>query len=289
MSFASPGAGWRAPVLRSLFGLAFAAATLIEPIGLAANGRLDEMREELRRGASEREAAQREPSRERANDDESRLVDDLTLLALLAPFALPVSALDDDMVGAGYFPTYPYADEGRGALLLDRVAAEEGRRLSVRARGEYIFDDRNLYRIGGYVRIDTHRRFGADASAHRWRESLDDGTDRLWTGDVNVLYRFAQGEWVQFRAGGGVNWLHDQGSTNVGPNFTYQIDVYPGRPWIVSGRVDAGAIRSRAGVLRGRLMGGLMLGPAELSVGYDYYRLREFESHGPVGSVGISF
>ena len=279
----------------ALIPLVLALASVTNSTTLHAGGRLDELREQVHRERDERDERDEEPTfRLFATDDEREedsflgaLLTPFAELVLLAPFALPAEALGDDMSTPGYFPLHPYAGDAR-AMIIAPPPDEPARRYSLRVRTEYIHDEANLHRVGSRVRFDSYLRLGLDASTHQWRESLGDGRDRLWTGDANVTYRFAQNEYLQLRAGLGANWIHDRGSTHFGANVTYQLDAYPARPWVLTARLDAGTLR-RASTFRARTTGGVLLGPAELFLGYDYFKAGRFRSHGPVVGLGLSF
>jgi hypothetical protein len=63
-------------------------------------------------------------------------------------------------------------------------------------------------------------------------------------GNVFELSRIGPSERAQFRAGLGMNWLDDPIDTDLGFNFTYGADFFPGRPWILSATLDWGTLGS---------------------------------------------
>jgi hypothetical protein len=99
------------------------------------------------------------------------------------------------------------------------------------------------------------------------------GPDRLTVGDCNLVFRFAQAERAEFRAGVGFNWLvhpdEGMGPSDFGFNFTYGADFFPRKPWVLSADLDAGNL-GHAGLFRFRATGGVMLRSVEIYTGYEY-------------------
>ena len=65
---------------------------------------------------------------------------------------------------------------------------------------------------------------------------------------------------MEFRSGIGLSWLADQQDANFGFNFTYAVDVYPARPWIVSTEIDWGWLGDTS-LFHARLTGRAHPGP----------------------------
>ena len=119
-------------------------------------------------------------------------------------------------------------------------------------RGEYADDFDSLTRYGGRVLWESRNRFGLDTSLDYYREALaNDSHDDLWTGDANVVFRFAQSEYLMMRTGLGVNYMSADHGTDLGFNFTYGGDWFPMKPWIVSAEIDWGWLGD-AGLFQGR-------------------------------------
>jgi len=140
--------------------------------------------------------------------------------------------------------------------------------------------------IGGQLLYDTPIRFAIDTENNYRHEQLLDGDDDLWTGDANIVYRFAQSPRIQMRSGLGVNWLADSEDTNIGFNFTYGGDFMPKDPFILSLESDLGAIRGEA-LFHGRATLGVNYEHTEIYGGYDYFRIGS-QSIGSV-VVGLRF
>jgi hypothetical protein len=138
------------------------------------------------------------------------------------------------------------------------------------------------------LRLDTTSRWGIDTEWDYRRERLTSGVDQLWTGDVNVVYRFAQSERAQFYTGLGANWLSDQIGTEAGFNFTYGFDLFPIHPWVLSGSIDWGQL-GKATLFHGRGTVGVMLDRFELFTGYDYYNLEGVRLDGLIAGLQVYF
>ncbi|MCA9266897.1 MAG: hypothetical protein KDA41_00425, partial [Planctomycetales bacterium] len=135
----------------------------------------------------------------------------------------------------------------------------------------------------------TSSRFGVDASFNLWSEELPaGGHDELWTGDCNLVFRFAQSPAVQMRSGLGLNWLADSTGEEVGVNFTYAVDLYPGDPWVISSELDLGSL-GRTSLVHWRGVVGVQLRRSEFFAGYDYTSVGGVELSGLVAGVRTSF
>ena len=214
-------------------------------------------------------------------DDENRFWEAVPLLPELgeqialgvtAPFWGPRALLDDWGLPDGRFLAYPY-EYGIGGYLLESRSELFPRARSswgFRLQGEYGEDFDAIRRAGMRVLIETSSRFGVDAAAGYYREWLGVGLrDELWIGDVNLVYRFAQSDRLLLRSGGGLNYLTDAGSTDLGFNFTYGGDWFPRRPWIISADLDVGTL-GKANLFHGRVTIGVGLRGIEFYSGYDY-------------------
>ena len=204
-----------------------------------------------------------------------------------APFWGPKVLVGDDYARSGYFPRDPYAGDLQGYMMIEPWVPMEPSVWTVRARAEYGENFNDLSHIGGHLLFETTSRFGFDTELTHRREEFALAThDSLWTGDANILLRFAQSDRVQMRTGLGVNWLTDEWDTNAGFNFTYGGDFYPRRPWIISAEMDVGTLGS-AVLFHGRATAGLELGGVEVYTGYDYYDVGQTRIGGMVGGVRI--
>ncbi len=210
-------------------------------------------------------------------------------LAAAVPFWIPSKWVQDDYSATGYFPAYPYRDGIDGYLMIEPWLPSESSSFSLQLRTEYADDFDSISRIGTRMLLDTSTRFGIDGEVNHWRETLAAGQhDDLWTGDANLVFRFAQSRQLQMRSGLGLSWLADDLGGDIGFNFTYQGDYMPRKPWIISGELDLGKLGD-ATLIHGRVTGGLQWQRAELFIGYDYYELGQVELRGFISGLRLWF
>lgn len=193
----------------------------------------------------------------------------------------------DDYETPARYPDYPYADGVPGSLIKQTPFEEPTRNWSVTAQGFTIQETENIDRYGGRLVLEHACRLGIDTETNYWKEP-GGSPDQLWTGDANIIFRFAEGEDLQFRAGVGVNWLADGAGAEAGFNLTYGADWYPGRPWIVSTIFDAGWVGGTS-LFHNRTTAGVMVGPVEAFAGYDFFQIGSTNFHGPVAGLGLRF
>jgi hypothetical protein len=205
------------------------------------------------------------------------------------PFAVPSFLLHDDHDHFAEFPDYPYADDLPGSLLIDSSFKGKTQTWTGNIQAVAIPSSHELERFGGRLLLENSDRIGLDTETNYWLSTGSQAGPRdAWTGDFNLTYRFAESEQIQLRAGIGVNWLADQIRPEFGVNFTYGIDWFPHRPWTISSIIDVGSLGS-AMLFHNRSTIGVMLGPTELLVGYDYFQLGNARFQGPVAGIGYRF
>ena len=205
------------------------------------------------------------------------------------PFAVPSFLLHDDHDHFAEFPDYPYADDLPGSLLIDSSFKGKTQTWTGNIQAVAIPSSHELERFGGRLLLENSDRIGLDTETNYWLSTGSQAGPRdAWTGDFNLTYRFAESEQIQLRAGIGVNWLADQIRPEFGVNFTYGIDWFPRRPWTISSIIDVGSLGS-AMLFHNRSTIGVMLGPTELLVGYDYFQLGNARFQGPVAGIGYRF
>lgn len=212
-----------------------------------------------------------------------------------APLWMPRSIVDDDSFQSGYFARYPYRCDLDGYMAPDASTVYQslpwmvGDRYSwlLRTRVEYADDLNDMSRIGGQLLLDTASRWGIDTEANYRREELDwDDHDQLWTGDCNVVFRFAQSPKLQMRTGLGFNWLSDHIGSDFGINFTYGGDWFPLNPWVVSAEIDWGTL-GKAGLFHGRTTVGVHFHRLEVYTGYDYFDVGGAQISGLIGGMRL--
>ena len=221
---------------------------------------------------------------------------ELLFFAVASPFYIPNAMLGDSRDINGFFPRFPY-DHTPGYMILEdspgQMFAEKWargpRRWSGRMRFDYCDDFDDMQRIGGHLLLTSTLRFGIETEMDYLQEQLPiDRHDRLWLGDCNFTYRFAQSERMQWRAGLGFNWLDDDIRTDFGFNFTYGIDFFPKKPWVFSSTLDWGTLGS-AELFRIRATGGVIIHGVEAFAGYEYFDLDRTQIGGLIAGLRFWF
>ena len=275
---------------------------MLAPRKASAQGALSQIREDVRTAStpstsSEDKSASGGKRRNRCShtyacdcdDDDDNLFGQLLFIVAGAPFWVPPNVMQDDYSSAGYFPEYPYQDGIDGYMMIAPSLPIEPSVYSLQARTEYADDFDSISRIGTRILFDTTIRLGIDSEVNYWRESLGSGLhDDFWTGDANLVFRFAQSERIQMRTGLGMNWIADDVGSDFGFNFTYQGDFLPREPWIISAEVDLGRLGDER-LIHGRVTTGLQWRRAEVFIGYDYYEVGQTELRGFVSGVRLWF
>ena len=186
---------------------------------------------------------------------------------ILSPLWAPHAVLGDDFDDSGYFRHFPYDDDS-GYISTNRD--EKTKPVAVRLDVAYAETFNRLDSVNGHLLVETAPRFGLAASLNHLEERLSGGgRDHLDIGDCNFVYRFAQNQWAEFRAGLGFNWMNDAERTDLGFNFTYATDLYPRKPWVLSAEIDAGTLGD-AGLFRFRTTAGVVFHGVETYAGYEY-------------------
>ena len=276
------------------------------PRQVAAQGLFSQMKKDIRsQSVSNETTKKKEKNRSSESYDDtysnqdcdnpfSELFGVVILSTVTAPLSIPILAAEDDYESAGYFPGYPYQDDLSGYIMVDRLSQHESigsepYPYSTQSSTDYTHYSDEISKIGTRFLIDTTSRFGIDSEFSYWEESLPGGLrENFWSGDTNVLFRFAQTESVQMRTGIGFNWLSDDIGSDFGFNFTYKGDFFPIDPVIISAELDLGKIGSAA-LTHIRITTGVNWRHAEIFVGYDHLRLGETELDGLIGGLRIWF
>ncbi len=211
------------------------------------------------------------------------------LYTVSLPYAFPYAVLEHEDPWSVEFSRFPYDDGHDGYLIIDPESGLDREDwLGARVYSEYGSDFAGLSRIGGRALFETTFRLGIDTEWNHWSERTPAGRDELWTGDVNLILRFAQSETIQFRSGLGVNWLSDQLGGEAGFNFTYGVDVFPGDPFVLESTIDWGRIGD-AGLFHVRGTAGVIWKGLEIYTGYDYLKIGDADLHGLIGGLALWF
>jgi len=239
-------------------------------------------------GDSEDDSADTAANDTAANTSEERGWGGAFTDVLTMPWGLPHRLAGDNLGCEGFFPDAPY-DHDDGYIAIDPFGHYQYHRWAGHFRAEYADDFADLSRIGARLVLESSSRWGIDTEWNYWRENLGNGDhDWLTTGDGNIVWRFAQNEHIAMRSGLGISWLDDRQETNYGFNFTYGLDFFPCKPWILSADIDWGTLGGRS-LFHGRATAGVIVGHAEVYVGYDYYDVGDVALNGLVAGVGFWF
>lgn len=207
------------------------------------------------------------------------------LWTMTSPWWIPIAALDDQYSDEPQFSPYPYAADHRGYLILSPAALASDKWFGARLTSEYATNFSRLERVGGRLQLDTATRFGLDTEWNWWNEQTGTGSDQLWTGDANLVYRFAQSRRAQFFTGLGLNWISGNRG-DVGFNFTYGFDLFPAEPLVLRNVIDVGTL-GKAGLFHFKSTVGFNVKHVEIFTGYDSLRIGGTSLQGMIGGLSI--
>lgn len=227
-------------------------------------------------------------------DDNNGIKDALGKLVLIAgtaavaaPFLVPRAVLGDEGQRAVY-PDYPYDHDGRTAAVCYDESLQGAHHSLIVLQAAYGPDLVDVNHFQGRIFGDLDLRLGFDSETSYFTENTSTGTDEFWRGDVNLTWRFAQNEHWQFRAGLGVNWMHDSRGGEAGINGTYNIEWFPADPWVLSSSLDIGSLGS-SGLLHTRNTIGLTRNGWGVFTGHDYFKLDSTSLHTWITGVEYRF
>ncbi len=204
--------------------------------------------------------------------------------AVASPWIVPPAMLGDDYADVVQFSDFPYDNGHNGFLELVTLDETAQNTNSFRLTTEYGTDFSGLERFGGRLQLDNISRLGLDTEWNYWQEDVTGSRhDTLWTGDANLVFRFAQNEHAQFYTGLGLNWLSG-GQTDVGFNFTYGFDWFPTEPFVIRSVLDAGTIGG-ADLYHSKTTLGLVYEHVEIFTGYDILHIGDTNLQGLIGGV----
>lgn len=252
-------------------------------------GELDNVRESTEDSSSSNHDGDHNSS---STDAGVSLEGDVALAIILSPFWLPHILAEEKGNSTGYFTDGPYQKSGCGYMQIQEgenwYRASPSDRpdmtspVSLRLGAEYSYDFDNIHKPGVQLFWDTYTRLGLESSWTNFYEQLDDNElDTLTIGDLNLTFRFAQNQHVQFYAGAGSRLMIDHGKATFGVNFTYGIDIFPVNPLIISLVGDFGSL-GKAFVSEARATVGVALKGWEIYGGYDILKIDDVRFHGPI-------
>jgi hypothetical protein len=268
---------------------------------LADEGKLEQLRNEVRTSNPEAPAGVNHGNLSYPNLDEDDIwgefLGKLLYYTVISPFAMPYRMLDDDYYSPTRFLSYPYAFGWPGALQPNGSKKRDDQEIptgwdrlwTFRATLEEGNDFHGMNRLSVACLLDTFTRFGLAGRIDVFRERLPaDFQDRLAMGDVNVLFRFAQSERVQFRFGIGTRLLDDQKHTDAGVNLVYGVEYFPLDPITYRVQCEGGNL-GHAGVFRVTTAWGAVWKRLEAQLGYDYLQIGNVKLQGPFIGLRLWF
>ncbi|MEZ6057665.1 MAG: hypothetical protein R3C01_13270 [Planctomycetaceae bacterium] len=216
------------------------------------------------------------------DDDGDGFFGTMFLGVVTSPWTLPNAVIEDDNDPPIDFAAFPYAEGHDGYLFVTSPHPDNVYGFGTRYSQEVGSNLDGLTRVGGQLLFESDTRLGLDTQWNRFTEERPGGGhDELWTGDVNAIIRFAQGEKVQFQTGLGFNYLADSIGSDFGINFTYGADFFPVHPWVISAHTDLGTLGNTSRVHL-RTTVGIMMNRFELFTGYDFERFGQTNLQGPL-------
>jgi hypothetical protein len=262
----------------------------------ADEGKLEQVRSEVRTSSPDSSSGSsggRSSSPSCDSDDDGFGL--LCFYVAISPFMIPHSSLGDDFDDPATFLAYPYAHGWLGAMQTgkDRVEIDDigpatwGRLWTFRTTVEDGNDFDGVNRVSVLYLTDTVSRFGVGGRFDFFDERQSTGgSDHLTLADTNLLFRFAQSERTQFRAGIGARFMHDHDRTDAGINFVYGFEFFPSDPFTFRAQVEGGNL-NHAGVFRVNTALGVVWNRLEAQVGYDYLQIGSVKLQGPF--IGLRF
>lgn len=215
----------------------------------------------------------------------SQLVGEVFLNVVATPFLVPRFALDDDG-SSGYFVAAPYQNNLFSITYDPTIPGARDFVADIQLDVGTNFDQ--LFQTHGRLVLDGPWRIGVDSEVYHRYENGHSGSDTLWNGDVNVVYRFAQDEHWQLRAGLGMNWMYDRGQVDTGFNSTYSVDWFPTDPIHYSGSIDLGTLGD-ATVFHLRNTIGITRGGWGVFTGHDYFRAGDFKTNAWINGIEFRY
>lgn len=150
---------------------------------------------------------------------------------------------------------------------------------SGKVRFDYLTDFGKVSRVGGNLFLNIKNNFGIDTEAYKWtRKSVAAGTEKIQTGDFNLIYSLSQNSRIRIRSGAGVMTIKQENESQplYGYNFTSSVDVYLQYDLFFTGEIDWGKVDQKK-MFHYRLSIGYYLRPVGLFIGYDSYKFDGME------------
>ncbi len=182
---------------------------------------------------------------------------------------------------------FPYEGQRAGWVVDPRKATiQEHRRISGRAAVEGSYQFGGLWRSGFAARIGSPR-VDVDTQMSFYLEPAHN--DATYLGDTTLNFAPIALPGIVWRVGLGARYMLDarlpteSGAREyaAGWNFSTSLDAFPGKPFVVSARLDRGMLYETP-VWRARATVGLVHRRFELFAGYDHTQIRNVALGGPL-------
>lgn len=181
---------------------------------------------------------------------------------------------------------WPY-EARRGGWVVDpwKGNDQEHRRIGGRigAEGSYLY--RGLWRSGVAARVGS-ARIDVDTQLSFYMEPAE--RDALYLGDTSLNFAPVALPGIVWRVGVGARYMADARLPGSGPreyaagwNLSTSLDAFPGRPFVISARLDRGMLYQTT-VWRARATVGLVRRRFEVFAGYDHTQVQHVALGGPL-------
>jgi hypothetical protein len=191
-------------------------------------------------------------------------------IALICPYYFPYDSWDAGYSVSMYFSPYPYYLKNKGYLKDQKEDFSKS----------WVYDIDNEYKIfrnenfGMGLNFDIRNRSRIEFQGevnYISDLSVNGKIDKMYLGNANILFRFAQNQYLLMRSGLGVNaFLSKEDSYHL--FYSYSVDVYPIKPLYCSARIDLGLI-GRTSFFRLRTGIGLLHKRLEVNGGVEMYHI----------------
>lgn len=284
---------------------------ILIPSSLAwAQGRLSEVREDVRAEEKQPDPPKQKRKRRRDCDCEGDTILGIFIGAFFEGLFAPepreepeIVVIEEGLVEYDvdypeyFFPAYPYPLNLPGFMQVDPTYVESAtgkeelflKHWSTRVSIDYGNDFNDFQKVTGQILFETKSRFGLQTDWHYLYEDLGCGcADDAVIGNILLTYRFFENKKLLVRAGLGGQMFIDRYATDGGVAVLLSADFFPVQPLIFSALVEGGSL-GNTGTVRSRLTGGLIWRGIEVQAGYEYFQIGSTDFHTPIAGLRVWF
>ncbi|HYE04873.1 MAG TPA: hypothetical protein VEL07_05050 [Planctomycetota bacterium] len=219
--------------------------------------------------------------------DGDDLVGDLTS----AMFCSTLGSGDGHWRGSYALPRHPYAGDYAGwlvwepgdadlASIHEPATAPPTRWWALRLSVDAARIEEDLGRGGVELRALLPWRIELAGHGDWYRERVGGDDVDLRIGGVDAAWRAVQFANCALRIGGGARWLDDELGSESGGVFAIGLDVFPIEPLFVAAGYAVGRL-GNADLVEATAEAGVLIGPAEVAIGYESRRIGDVDLEGP--------